>query len=553
MKNKIFFGILLSTLSLVSCKKDFLDRQPLDELVDATFYTNEETLQLAVNGTYAYIKGKNTVDMENMGDNTLNSSFGDQYLRIGSGNYANDHSTLNTEWATDYDGIRRCNAFLENYQKATGRETVKESMAAEVRFTRAYLYFYLTQFFGDVQLITKTLLTTDPEVYGTRNKKSEVVDFILKELDEVAVKLPHTQTGVNLGRVTKGAALALKARVALYNQKYDVAEQAAKSVMDLNIYQLYTTGTPATAYNDFFTYKGKLKNGTNKETILARLYSEEALSYHNMSREAQVPDQASRWNPTKSLVDAYLCSDGLPINKSPLYKETHYDSIFKNRDPRMTQTILQPGAAWGGRQDGRNLSSTATWGTFMVPKWLSNKQGSVTITGFYFTKYVELSTVALVGRDENDIHLIRFPEVLLTYAEARLEQGTLTQADIDLTINKIRQRVGMRPMKLTELAANGLDLRTEVRRERRVEMAMEGQRYFDILRWKQGNLLAQDIKGMKKSLAFRPSDVANLPADPQGYIIVNSGRTFTDPKNYLWPISLTQFQRNPNLGQNSGW
>ncbi len=305
-------------------------------------------------------------------------------------------------------------------------------------------------------------------------------------------------------------------------------------------------------YNDFFTYKGKLKNG-NKETILARMYSAEALAYHNMSREAQVPDQASRWNPTKSLVDAYLCSDGLPINKSPLYKEDTYANLFKNRDPRMTQTILQPGAAWGGRQDGQNLESTATWGTFTTPKFISNKLGSVTITGYYFTKYVELSTVAQVTRDENDIHLIRLAEVLLTYAEARLEQGTLTQADIDLTINKLRQRVGMKLMILTDLLPNGLDPKTEIRRERRVELALEGQRYFDILRWKQGPLLAQDIKGMKKSLAFRPSDVATLRADAQGYIIASFGRVFTDPKNYLWPIPLTQLQRNPNLGQNPGW
>jgi hypothetical protein len=272
-----------------------------------------------------------------------------------------------------------------------------------------------------------------------------------------------------------------------------------------------------------------------------------------MSREAHVPDQASRWNPTKSLVDAYLCSDGLPIDKSPLYKEDTYDNLFKNRDPRMTQTILAPGAAWGGRQDGKNITSTATWGIFTVPKWISNKLGSVTITGYYFTKYVELSTVALVSRDENDIHLIRLAEVLLTYAEARLEQAKLTQADIDLTINKLRQRVGMKAMNIAELAAAGMDLRTEVRRERRVEMALEGQRYFDILRWKQGSLLAQDIKGMKKSLAFRASDVARLPADAQGYIIAYKDRVFTDPKNYLWPISLTQIQRNPNLGQNTGW
>jgi starch-binding outer membrane protein, SusD/RagB family len=551
MKNKIYFLSLLSLLFFVSCEKNFLDRKPLDELVDETFYTNEGALQLAVNGCYAYLKGKGTLDMENLGDNTLNSSVTD-YQRISSGNYANDLGSLDGEWAGDYDGIRRCNAFIENYKKATGRESIKESMAGEVRFIRAYIYFYLTQFYGNVQRITKTLSVNDPEVYGTRSAKAEVVDFILSELDSAAVRLPLAQTGTNLGRITKGAALALKARVALYNQKYEVAEKAAKEVMDLGIYQLYTTSNPATAYNDFFTYKGKLKNGNNKETILARMHLTE-VSVHNMSREAQVPDQSSRWNPTKSLVDAYLCTDGLPISISPLYNETTYDNLFKKRDPRMTQTILSPGAAWGGKQDGKNSTNSTTWGTFTVPKWISNKLGCVTITGFYFTKYVEPSTVGQVGKDENDIHLIRFAEVLLTYAEARLEQGTLTQADIDLTINKIRQRVGMRPMNMTEINAAGLDLRTEVRRERRVEMALEGQRYFDILRWKQGTLLAQDVKGMKKSLAFRPSDVANLPADAQGYIIAYSGRIFTDPKNYLWPISLTQFLRNPNLGQNTGW
>lgn len=552
MSTKLYIGLFLGLLALVSCKKDFLDRQPLDELVDETFFTNEETLQLAVNGCYAYLKGKNTLDMENLGDNTLNSSTTD-YQRIGSGNYNSDLGTVNSEWATDYDGIRRCNAFLENYQKAQGRESVKESMAAEVRFIRAYLYFYLTQFYGDVQLVKKTLLTTDPEVYGTRQGKAEVVDFILTELEEAAAKLPTTQTGANLGRVTKGAALALKARVALYNEKWDVAEKAAKDVMDLGIYQLYSNGSTDSSYKELFTYKGKLINGKNKETILARMYSADALIYHNMSREAHVPDQASRWNPTKALVDAYLCTDGLPIDKSPLYKEDTYANLFANRDPRMAQTILTPGSPWGGRQDGRNLSSSSTWGTFMTPKFISNKRGCVTITGFYFIKYVEVPVVGLVSKDENDIHLIRFAEVLLTYAEARLEQGKLTQADIDLTINKLRQRVGMKPMTLTELAANGLDLRTEVRRERRVELALEGQRYFDILRWKQGDLLAADVKGMKKTLAYRASDVSNMAADAQGYIIANKNRVFTDPKNYLWPISLTQYQRNPNLGQNPGW
>lgn len=551
MKRNILYCLMIGVLTLSACKKDFLDRLPLDELVDDTFFKTEEQLQLAVNACYAYIKAKNTLDMENLGDNTINSSQND-YLRIGSGNYPTDLGGINNEWTSAYDGIRRCNAFLENYTKAEGREAVKESMAAEVRFIRAYLYSYLTLFFGDVQLVKKTLQINDPEVFGTRQKKAEVVDFILTELQEASAKLPLTQTGVNLGRVTKGGALAYKARIALYNKKYDVAEKAAKEVMDLNLYQLYSNGNPATSYNEFFTYKGKIKNATNKETILARLYSAEALAYQNMSREAQVPDQASRWNPTKSLVDAYLCTDGLPIDKSPLYKEDTYANIFNNRDPRMPQTILKPGSAWGGRQDGKNETSTATWGTFTTPKFISNKLGSVTITGYYFTKYVELTTVAQVGRDENDIHLIRLAEVLLTFAEAKLEQGALTQADIDLTINKIRQRVGMKNMVITELATNGLDLKTEIRRERRVELALEGQRYFDIIRWNEGSRLGEDLKGMKKSLAIRPSDVSNIAADANGYIIANSGRSFA-ARNLLWPISQIQLERNPNLGQNPEW
>lgn len=551
MRRNILYCLMIGVLALGACKKNFLDRLPLDELVDDTFFKTEEQLQLAVNGCYAYIKAKNTLDMENLGDNTINSSQND-YLRIGSGNYPTDLGGINSEWTSAYDGIRRCNSFLENYTKAEGRDAVKESMAAEVRFIRAYLYSYLTLFFGDVQLVKNTLQIGDPEVYGTRQKKAEVVDFILAELQEASAKLPLAQTGVNLGRVTKGAALAYKARIALYNKKYDVAEKAAKDVMDLNLYQLYSNGNPATSYNEFFSYKGKIKNAANKETIFARLYSTEALAYHNMSREAQVPDQASRWNPTKSLVDAYLCADGLPIDKSPLYKEDTYANIFNNRDPRMPQTILKPGSAWGGRQDGKNETSTANWGTFTTPKFISNKLGSVTITGYYFTKYVELSTVAQVSRDENDIHLIRYAEVLLTYAEAKLEQGTLTQADIDLTINKIRQRVGMKNMVISELATNGLDLKTEIRRERRIELALEGQRYFDIIRWNEGSLLGEDLKGMKKSLAIRPSDVSNIAADANGYIIANSGRSFAQ-KNMLWPISQIQLERNPNLGQNPGW
>lgn len=551
MKRSLFCGLLGLTLLTSACEKDYLDRVPLDALVDETFWENEDQLRLAANGCYAYLKAKSTVDLENLGDNTLWPSVTD-FQRIASGNFGNDVGGINSEWTSAYDGIRRCNAFLANYQRAQVADPArKEALAAEVRVIRAYLYSYLTAFFGDVQLITTPLEISDPAVYGTRAPRAEVVEFMLQELDEAAANLPAAiPTGTNLGRISKGAALALKARIALQEGRYAVAETAAKAVMDLNVYQLYTTGGTTNAYRNLFTYAGKLAGGGNKETILARTHLAD-ISMHNLSREIQVPDQNARWNPTKSLVDSYLCADGLPIEKSPLYKDNNYAAVFANRDPRLVQTILAPGAAWGGRFDGNPTNTNPA--VYTTPKFRSDRRGSVTITGYYFTKYVEPTTVAQVSRDANDIHLIRLAEVLLTYAEARFEQGKLTQADVDLTVNRLRQRVGMRNMVLTELAARGLDVRTEIRRERRVELALEGQRYFDILRWQQGRLLAEDVKGIKGTWAYAPADVAGLPTDANGFVIAYRNRSFTASRNYLWPIPLVQLERNPQLGQNPGW
>lgn len=544
------WGIALSlalSLSLTACDDAFLDRQPLDAISDQSFWKTDEQLQLAANGLYAYLKGKNTVDMENLGDNTYNSSAND-YQRIGSGVYANDLGTLNSEWAGDYDGIRRANHFLANYQKADAAQAKKDRYAAEVRFIRAYLYFYLTQFFGDVQYVTRPLEINDPEVYGTRLPKAQIVDSLLAELTEIAPQLPKSYNLSEYGRITQGAALALKARIALYNQRWDVAEQAAREVMDLGVYELYSTGNPATDYAELFTWKGRAsRNSSNKETILARVYLQDE-DDHNMSREVWVPDQQVRWNPTRSLVDAYLMSDGMPKELSPLYKETTYGDYFANRDPRMTQTVLTPGSAWGGRADGRGVAD----GKFMVPKFVSDKKGAATITGWYFNKYVEPTTVGQVSRDENDIVLIRYAEVLLTYAEAMLEQGKLTQAVLDETVNKIRERVGMHPMRLDELAAWGLDVREELRRERRIELALEGQRYFDIIRWGKGDLLAQPVLGMKASLA-PAAQVKSVNKDANGYVVVSQNRQFTPGKHELWPIPLTQLERNPKLGQNPNW
>lgn len=550
MKRILLYTCLLLTIASTSCRKDFLDRYPLDAISDETFWTTEEQLTLALNGLYANVKNNNTVAMDQMGDNSINSSTGDSYRIFGSGNFGPELASVDAEWRSQYAGIRQCNVFLANYQRATTvSQVIKDQMAGEAKTIRAYMYMNLVSYFGDLPLVTKPLKID--ELYGPRNPRKEIIDFILNELEEAAgLMKKERQTGITLGRFSKGTALAFKARMALYDSRWTVAEKAAKDVMDLGVYALYSTGKPAVDYYNLFTYAGKLSNGTNRETIAARINLSD-VSMHNLSRESQVPDQASRYNPTKALVDAYLCSDGLPIDKSPLYKEDTYANLFENRDPRMKQTILAPGATWGGRRDGNPANTNPA--VFTAPKFVSDKLGSVTITGYYYTKYVEVSAVSQVTKDQNDIHVMRLAEVLLTYAEARLEQGTLTQADLDLTINLLRDRVGMKRMTLTDLAANNLDLRTEIRRERRIELAREGQRWYDIIRWKQGSLLAADVKGMKKSLATVPSHVSNLAADANGYIITMTGRQFVDPKHYLFPVPLTQLQRNPALGQNPGW
>lgn len=549
MKN-IFKGCIAGfLLFFCSCEPDFLDRSPVDQLTNENFWETEEQLILAANALYANVKAKNTVDMENMGDNTLWPS-STAYQQIGSGNFNNDLGTLNTEWTTQYRGVRQANAFLENYQKANLQDpALAERLAGEVRVIRALMYSYLVSFWGDVPLVTNTL--TIDELMIPRDPKDKVIDFLLNDLEEAAQQLPaEIPSGENLGRMNKGAALALKARLALYHGRYDVAEKAAKDVMDLGVYKLFTSGDPDRNYYDLFTYAGKLSTGNNKETIIARTALLD-VAMHNLSREIHVPDQVIRWNPTKSLVDSYLMEDGLPIEISPLYNVEEYADVFQNRDPRMTQTILEPGAEWGGRYDGRAGNDNPD--IFMVPKFLSDRRGAVTLTGYYFTKYAELTAVPTYNRDQNDIHLLRYAEVLLTYAEARLEQGVLTQEDLDISINLLRDRVGMTHMVISELEANGLNLREEIRRERRVELALEGQRYFDIKRWEQGELLAQDVKGTNVKWLPNPEAAANLRTDGDGFIISHTGRSFDPARHYLWPVPLPQLERNPDLAQNPGW
>lgn len=543
----------LSVASLSGCKK-YLDRVPLDQIADDTFWKTQEQLEMAVTGIYSRVKAKNTIDMENMGENTVWPTT-NQYKDIGSGVFPSTQPTVNNEWRNMYRDIREANAFLENYKDAVETEPgAKERLASEVKVIRALAYSIIVSFWGDAPLILKTLNPDDPEVYGSRSTRDEIIDFLLKDLEEAAVHLPsEIPSGKNLGRVNRGAALALRSRIALYNGRYEEAEKSAKAVMDMAIYQLYSSGNPQTSYWELFTSKGKLANGQNRETIMARMHKMDVIM-HNLSREIQVPDQFARFVPTRSLVESYLASDGLPIDQSPLYDGSSYASNFENRDPRLKQTVVIPGDSWGGRYDGRPTAENEDPSIFQTPKFSQDGRGSVTTTGYYYKKYVSPEAVPNYNRDDNDIHLIRYAEVLLTYAEARLEQGALTQGDLDISINLLRDRVGMTRMDIDFLAANGMDLRHEIRRERRIELVLEGHRYFDVRRWKEGERLAQDIEGVQAQwFPELTASNSSFRISEDGYLVAQWERRFEDPKHYLWPVPVTQIERNPNLTQNPGW
>lgn len=558
MKKILFLTGFVFSMLLIACNDDFLERPPLDQLTDANYWQTEQHVRDAANAGYSGLIGKDMINVgEGLGDNVMWYQL-TSFRQIGSGLYGSDLSLLNTRWNAGYSEIRKANYFLENYNRATSVAVEKrERYAAEVKFHRAFQYFLLTSFFGDVPLVTQTLTMDSEELYASRDPRSKVIDFILEDLENSYQYLPEyiEPASDEFGRITQAAQLALLARIALQNNRFDVAENAAKRIMDMDRYSLYSTGKPDQDYFDLFTFAGRAsRNGNNREVILAYVYNYDlgnAGTKHNLSRELQVPDQEVRLQPTRDLIDSYLCTDGLPFKQSPMADSTSYAGIFNNRDPRMKQSVMYPGALWYGGYDGDHNEAL---NVFHYPKFTNDKKGAVSLTGFYCRKYVEPTKVPVYNQDDNDIVLIRYAEVLLIYAEAMFEQGKLTQQVVDQTINLLRDRVGMKRMVLAELEASGLNQETELHRERRIELFLEGIRWFDIIRWKEGPRLGAVVKGIKRSWAYRPEELSNRKVDSYNNIIFDDTRVFSDPKNYLWSLPYEQMERNPNLKPNNpGW
>jgi hypothetical protein len=338
------------------------------------------------------------------------------------------------------------------------------------------------------------------------------------------------------GRVTKGAALALKSRIALYNEDWTIAAEAAKEVMDLRVYSLHPS------YEELFQYQGE----QSSEVIFSRQYANLTNARHNMTIQIGSSVAFDGWSnflPTKSLIDSYECTDGLDINTSPLYNEKF---PWTNRDPRLHQSIVYPGreyldGVWTSIP-GFDFGSEIVYNDY---DGAGAKEWNKPKSGYMFWKYQQPDDVTnnSVWEGHIDLILIRYAEVLLNYAEAKLEAGTIDQSVYD-AINLIRQRPSVNMPPIT--SGKGVsELRAIIRNERRVELVLEGFRLFDIRRWRIAEtVLGQPLYGAPES---NPETM-----NPITYLTNWQINSFDPSRDYLWPIPRTEIDQI-GLEQNPGW
>ncbi len=549
MNKKIILLFILAVACLTGCD---LDRYPDATLADSNFWHSEADLRGACNRLYNQLSGfshdtradelvKTSADVISSGQRTVPST--------------------SSDWSDAYARISTANNIIQKTVNPAVAENIKNRYLGEAYFFRAYYYFMLVKKYGDVPLILQVFDDPkDPLLKSPRTPREEIIQQCYSDLDFAAAWLPKMSAlpAADWGRVTRSAALALTERIGLYEGTYSKyhnlssdyrahlkrAIDAAELVMKEG-HSLYPD------FQKLFYFDGE--GPTNKENIFVKVYGPNGAGTvtHGNSRGLENSVTLSR-----SIVDMFLYSDGLPREKSPLklMTEVSYNDVFKNRDPRMAMTLYQ-------------LQEDAYKGPYMP---FNNASGN----GYSLKKGFMLSEWATNSKETVDKMLIRYAEVLISYAEALYEyNGSITDAQLDATVNAIRARAGF-TAKLTNafVNTNGLNMLNEIRRERTIEFIDENMRYDDIIRWKIAeNVLPANIIGAKfvdTETTRQRSDIANRLTDANGnynglhvseqadmYVIEVAGdRKFDPNKDYLYPVPLSEISLSGGaVTQNPGW
>ena len=532
---KLLIIVLINAWILGSCD---LDRFPESNLSDADFWSTEDNFEAACNHFLIFVNVTNDIVFN---DTRADFAISDSYNPISDGTRLTPSTS--SDWDNPYKMIFTANNIIEKSENADF-STVNR-WVAEAKFWRAYAYFLLVKKFGDVPLVTHVLDIDASELSEGRTDREIIIQQIYEDLDYSASNLP---TFINIGdagygRISKSAALALKSRVALYvgtHQKYhgwgkpsshfSEAITAAEAVMSEG-HSLYNKMSDP--YFNLFQYEGE--GFQNKENILVSIFGE---NIDNRIRSNSIGYEIFKLaQVTRSSFEQYLCTDGLPFDQSPLAEipeETPW-SVFKNKDPRMEASIFTEG-------ETDPTGESYIWDQpFNVTRCSAQKYA--TVEGYK------------VAPSYIDVALIRYAEVLLNYAEAKFEQNSsISDTDLDKSINLLRDRVGMPHLTNNFVTTNGLDMITEIRRERSVELAQEGFRYDDVIRWKIAeNVLLGSIFGVKYLEDYYQGDL-NVSED--GFIIIQpaSQRNFDPSKDYLYPIPLREISLSGGaITQNPGW
>ncbi|HSC36320.1 MAG TPA: RagB/SusD family nutrient uptake outer membrane protein, partial [Chitinophagaceae bacterium] len=491
---------LMSLLS-TGCKKDFFDKQPLDAISDATFWQTAGDAQLALVGCYNIGAGWSGEDfwmprallyLDLMaGDGSEKELIPDH---VTDGTLTSSYWVTQAYWQHAYQKIATCNNFLDHIGGISMDATQKAMMTAEVRTIRAYEYFNLALYFGDVPLI-QHVQTISQANSVSRNTKTEVWTFAETELSASVASLPSSRPAAENGRITAGAALAILGRLQMAEKKWSDAAATYKKIIDLKVY------TIDARFKELFIEAGE----QSSEVILSSQFQPDV--YSHVLLQYLYPETYGGWHqfsPYNELVKEFECKDGKTIDVSPLYDR---NNPYDNRDPRLDYTMMI-----SDRTVFKGVTYISRPGTSSA-----DRMNKYNWSGYCIRKFMDENFTGSLMNYGGNWSIIRYAEVLLGYLESKLESGAvIDQSLLDQTINKVRGRaaVNMPPVTTTDPIA----LRTIIRRERRVEFAFEGLRYYDILRWgTAATELSRQFTGMK--LTNTPATYTDYPVDSDGYFI----------------------------------
>lgn len=572
MKTKILLAGL--GLALASCES--MDLVPDSQGNTASWYTTETELQLAANELYILGYWQEPLNSaEQWSDNTtyrlVNRNPGSNGTVL-DGTLNGQQYEVYALWQQSYKLIARCNTMLENIHKAEGNinaETLNR-FAGEAYFSRACKYADLTFFYGDVPYLDKTLTINEAE-QQSRMPRDEVKALTYADFDKAIEYLPISYGASQTIHATRGAALAMKARYALYMGDYAIAADAAKACIDLGVYTLEP---------DFAKlFKQSTKVNPEKIFVLPRSIENEVVLDSWVVKNG-LPRNAGgygSYNPSWDLLAAYLCTDGLPIDESPLFNPR---KPFENRDPRCAMTIVEFNTEHCGFDYDPSPAATQVM-NYTTGKMQSNNDTRIvnqyaSYNGLLWKKGIDVTWMDNGLNVEQDYIIMRYADVLLIYAEAMIEQNKIDDSVVQ-AINEVRSRaygVNYRQTDLYPAVTAGTQetMRKAVRIERRMEFAMENQRLQDLMRWK---LASKALNGYNY-IMLEPHDLLNNVVNkglwfwamtPQidedgladfsalfnaGYCTTGAKRIFPD-REYLWPIPTHDMELNPNLTNNEGY